>query len=427
MKKTVIALLLICIHHLSYAQTNEEIAGVYIKKATENYSVLEIDEAYTNFYKAIKLLDTIKNVQVARLGALIEFELKNYTEAKQFAKQYFLLVKNKKTEEYSQFLELYVAIDEKIEEEKLELEKIEKERLAKEKELRRIDSLKNVWKTKADALTFNVTSVEAFNKYNLAVFKSEGFFGLINDTGELLVKADTYKDVKSFDGFILFLNQKENPTQIFCFNSKTKQGFKLPNVSDFNALSTHYGKVMLPRGSGRIVAYPNNSLKVMVFDITSKKFVNVSNQKDLFKDLKKADKIDKYNKDNQVRIDKVWYDFGGHVGGGIYPLYLPDYTLFGFLCSIDGTVLPAKEYNNLGAFYKDKANVINGSDSFWVSQNGTKVVAPTDEAGTYEGDSKIVVIENGGFQIQKEIEGKKHIIKGGQKLELMADFLRKHS
>lgn len=106
-------------------------------------------------------------------------------------------------------------------------------------------------------------------------------------------------------------------------------------------------------------------------------------KKSCLKIWRKQIKLKNYNKEDQVRIDKVWYDFGGHIGGGIYPLYLPDYTLSGFLCGIDGKVLTASEYNNLGAFYNGKVHVANGSESFWVNQNGAKVTAAANEAGNY--------------------------------------------
>lgn len=75
------------------------------------------------------------------------------------------------------------------------------------------------------------------------------------------MEADTYKSIKSFDGYILLLNQEENPTQIYSFNSKTKEGFMLPKISDFNTLSTHYGNVMLPRGD----RWKNNYLSKQFF------------------------------------------------------------------------------------------------------------------------------------------------------------------
>ena len=426
MKKIIFTLAIVLTSLSNFGQSNEEIAGVYIRKAQENYSSLEIKNANSNFEKAVKLLDTITKFEVARLGALIKFELNEFEEAKKYAKQYFSLVKNKKTETYTQLLDLYVTIVEELEKIEAEKQKQEKARLAREKENRRIDSLKTAWQNRSDALTLQFESLQAFNKYGVSVFQKGEFFGAVNDMGTALVKPNTYKEVKSFDGFILFLNKKENPTKIYCFDSKTKKGFLLPNVADFNTLSTHYGNVMLPRGSGRIITYPNNSLQVMVFDIASKKIVKVANQKDLLKELRKTDKIDKYNKEDQVRINKVWYDFGGHIGGGIYPLYLPDYTLFGFLCGIDGSVLKATEFNNLGPFYNGKAQAVNGSDSFWVNQNGKKVSAAVNEAGNYSGKSVLKRLESGGFQIYQEIDGVKFIILGDKKLEPLEDFLRKH-
>tara|TARA_R110002124_G_scaffold155440_2_gene322642 strand:- start:932 stop:2215 length:1284 start_codon:yes stop_codon:yes gene_type:complete len=426
MNKLFYTLIIVFLSFSTFAQTNKEIAGVYIGKAQKNYSKLEIDEAAKNFEKAIKLLDTITKADIAKLGALIKFEINDFDEAKKYVKQYFVLVKNKKTETYNQILNLYVTIEEELEKIQLEKQKLEQERLVREKELRRIDSLKTVWQNKADALTLQFKSIQAFNKHGISVFQKDDFLGVMNDVGNILVQPNTYKDVKSFDGFILLLNQKENPTKIYCFNSKTKKGFLLPNIADFNTLSTNYGNVMLPRGNGRIITYPNNSLKTLVFDIATKKFVRVSNQKDLFKDLKKADNIEKYNSNGQVRVNRVWYDFGGHIGGGIYPLYLPDYTLFGFLCGINGKVLKVNEFNNLGAFYNGKAHVINGKESFWVNQNGTKVSAAASEAGNYSGKSELVRLENGGFQIQQEIDGVKYIMLGDEKLEPLEDYLRKH-
>ncbi|WP_347175512.1 hypothetical protein [Polaribacter uvawellassae] len=426
MKKLLFTLAIVFLSLSTFGQSNKEIAGVYIRKAETNYTKLEIDEADKNFERAIKLLDTITKADVARLGALIKFELNEFEEAKNYAKQYFTLVKNKKTETYTQLLDLYVSIEEELEKIELENQKQEQARLAREKEHRRIDSLKTVWQNKSDALTLKFQSIQAFDKNGISVFQKDDFFGVMNDVGAVFVQPDAYKDVKSFDGYILLLNQKENPTKIYCFDTKTKKGFLLPNIADFNTLSTNYGKVMLPRGSGRIITYPNNSLKALVFDIATKKFVNVSNERDLFKDLKKTDKIEKYNKEGQVRIDKVWYDFGGHIGGGIYPLYLPDYTLSGFLCGIDGKFLKATEFNNLGPFYNGKAHVANGADSFWVNQNGTKVSAATNEAGKYPGKSQLIKLEAGGYQIHQEFDGEKFIILGVEKLEPLEDFLRKH-
>ena len=103
--------------------------------------------------------------------------------------------------------------------------------------------------------------------------------------GLVVLNADTYKTAKSFDGFIVLTDKKNEPTKVYVYNTNTKKGFSIPSVSDFNPLATHYGKVMLPRGNGRLVLYPNNSLKAMVYDLEEKKRVQVANEKELFKDL----------------------------------------------------------------------------------------------------------------------------------------------
>lgn len=426
MKKYLLSFVLLFISVSFYGQTNKEIAGVYIRKAQKNYSNLEIDEANKNFSKAIKLLDTINKADIARLGTLIQFELKKYENAKNYAKYYFQLVKKKNTEDYTMLLDLYVTIEEELE--KIEAERIKQEnaRLAREKEARRIDSLKTVWRKRADALTLNVKNIEAFNKNNVSIFKNEDFIGVVDHLGNVLVKADTYKAVRNYDGYFLLMNKENEPTKIYSYNSHTKTGELLPSVSEFNILSTHYGNVMLPRGNGTIVTYPNNSLKAYVYNVNTKKFVTIADQKTLFKELKKNDKIDKYNKDGQVKIEKQYFDFGGHLGGGVYPLYLSDYSLYGFLCSLDGTVLKTNNYKGIGAFHNGKYHVINDGESYWVNQNGTKVSAAENESGNYKGNSKIVPLEKGGFQIHQKIDGYNYIIKGNEKLEFLEDFLRKN-
>jgi glutaredoxin-related protein len=426
MKKILFTLVFIFSLIFSYGQTNEEIAGVYIRKAEKNYSNIEIDEAAKNFSKAIKLLDTVNKASIARLGTLIQFELREYDEAKKYARFYFKLVKSKKSEDYTQLLDLYVTIEEELE--KIELEKLkqEKARLAREKETRRIDSLKTVWQNKADALTLKITSIDAFNKNNISVFKNGEFIGIVDHLGNSIVKADTYKAVKNYDGFILLLDKEKEPTKIYSYNTHTKSGVLLPSVSEFNTLSTHFGNVMMPRGNGTIVTYPNNSFKAYIYNVNTKQFAKIADEKALFKELRKTDKIDKYNKEGQVKLGKEWYNFGGHIGGGVYVLYKPDYKLHGFLCSLDGTVLKTNNYQGIGAFHNGKYHVINDGESYWVNQNGTKVSDPTNETGKYTGNSKIVSLQKGGFQIHQKIDGYNYIVLGDEKLEFLEDFLRKH-
>ncbi len=427
MKKILLILAFAISFGTSYGQSNKELAGVYIKKAKKNYSNLEIDLAAKNFTKAIRLLDTIVKSDIARLGTLIQFELRAYENAKSYAKQYFALVKNKTSEEYSQLLDLYVTIEEELERVEIENARKEKERLAREKETRRIDSLKNVWKLKADGMSLNIASIQKFNKNGIAVFKKNADYGIINDVGEILVKAENYKVAKSFDGFVLLQDKEKEPTKIYCFNTNTKSGFVLPSVSEFNTLSTHYGNVMMPRGNGTIVAYPNNSLKMYIYNVVSRKFLNISDERTLFKELKKTDKIDNYNKDGQVKINKKWFSLGGHLGGGVYALYLSDYSIYGFLCSLDGSILKTNNYQGIGSFYNGKFYVENSDDSsYWVNQNGTKVTSATDDNGSYSGVSKIVTLDTGAFQIHQTISGKIYIVLGTEKLETLEDFLRKH-
>jgi len=426
MKKTLFILVFILSSTFFHGQTNEEIAGVYIRKAQKNYSNIEIDEAAKNFNKAIKLLDTVNRASIARLGTLIQFELQNYDEAKKYARYYFKLVKNRKSEDYTQLLDLYVTIEEELE--KIEIEKLKQEnaRLAREKEAKRIDSLETVWQKKADALTLDITDIGVFNKNNVSVFKNGAFVGIIDHLGNVIVKADTYKAVKRYDGFILLLDKSKEPTKIYSYNTHTKSASLLPSISAFNTLSTHYGDVMMPRGNGTIVTYPNNSFKAYIYNVNTRQFAKIADEKALFKELRKANKIDKYNKEGQVKLGKEWFNFGGHLGGGVYVLYTQDYTLHGFLCSLDGTVLKTNKYQGIGAFHNGKYHVINEDESYWVNQNGTKVTDPTNETGTYTGNSKIVSLEKGGFQIHQIIDGYNYIILGSEKLEFLEDFLRKH-
>ena len=224
MKKVLLILVFSVSFGSSFGQSNKEIAGVYIKKAEANYSNLEIDQAAKNFTKAIKLLDTIVKSDIARLGTLIQFELSHYKEAKGYAKQYFALVKSKKTEEYSQLLDLYVTIEEELEKIELENARKEKAKLAREKETRRIDSLKSVWRKKSDAMSLKIVSIQKFDKNKIALFSNGEFSGIMDDNGVVLVEANEYTTAYSFDGFILLSNQKTEATKLYSYNTKTKKG-----------------------------------------------------------------------------------------------------------------------------------------------------------------------------------------------------------
>ncbi|QTE24091.1 hypothetical protein [Polaribacter cellanae] len=424
MKKILLTLCCVITFSMSYAQSNLDIANVYIKRAN---SVIEesinYKEALSLFEKAMKYMDTITSPEIASLGSRIYFELENYREAKKYSKQFFLVSKNRKSDMYQQQLDLFVTINEELELQIAEEKRIEAERIKKEKELQRIDSLKTVWKAASEKLAIKVDSIYSFNKNNYALYSKEGKFGVINDVGSIVVEASEFPYGISFEGYIVLQNKKEDPNKIFYFNTYKGTGNMLPNPSDFNSISTHFGEVMLPRSNGRLVTYPNNSYEPMIYDLNVKKVVKVSNQKDLLKTLKKGDIIRKYNKDGEVKIEKEWYIFGGHLGGGVHPLYVEDdYNINAYLFSVDGTVSPANsKYKYLGAFHNNKIEAIKENERVWLNQNGTKVDDLKDAIANYEGNSKVVKLEDGKYQILKD--GK--IVKGTESLEKMVDYLRK--
>lgn len=159
--------------------------------------------------------------------------------------------------------------------------------------------------------------------------------------------------------------------------------------------------------------------------MSAKKFVRVANQEEVLKGHKKSDVIDKYNKDGEVKVNKEWYAFGGHLGGGIHPLYsLETYDLKYYLCSIDGNLIDATaDISNIGYFYQNKNQAIKNNKTVWVNQNVTKVSDAKSEAASYNGDSKVRKLASGAYQILRD----NMIIKGDDKLPKMADFLRQNS
>lgn len=415
--------LVLFVHSFIFSQSDKEIAKVYMKRAKVSAEGLRYDESIENFEKSLEVKDSITNTNDAYLGMLIYFETKDYEKSFKYTKQYFVLAKNKKTEEYMEMLELHVDIKEKLEEIALIKKQEEIARLRKERELAIIDSLKTIWQNNANLLSIKADSIYAFNKNSLALYESDGSFGILNDTGNIIVKASEFKAAFAFEGFIVLSNNKENPTKIFSYNTITNESFTLPKVSEFNPMSTNYGKIMLPRSNGRLVTYPNNSLKTLVYDLNEKKFVRVANLKDLLKNLRKTDKIEKYNNDRQVRLDKEYYNFGGHIGEGIYPLYMDDFSLYGYLFSENGKVLHVSEYGFLGAFDGRNVQAKDNEKTIWLNQNGEKVSAPKDKFSQYDGLSTVSRIENGNYQIKQNGV----IILGDKSLESMADYIRNNS
>ena len=427
MKVRILTILLFTIGLLN-AQSNQEIAEVYLNKSKESFKELELESSLNYFDKAVKLLDSITEPRVARLGTLIHNELGNFEKAKSYAKHYFSISINKTSNEYQQLLGMYVDIEEKIEEEKIaELERlVEEKRIREENKIRKRDSLKAVWLTKSRMLSLDVDRIFELNENNVALFKKDGNFGILDDKGNILVRAEEYGFAIEYDAYILLLNSIAEPTKIYCYNSKANEGFTMPNISKFNPTSTHYGHIMMPRANGIFVSYPNNSLGVLKYDLNNHKFIEIGNKEEYLRNLRKEKVIKGYKKVNEIKIGKLWYEFGGHLGGGVHPVYNANKSIFGYLCSIDGTLLYYKDYNYIGSYHNKKAEVKNGNESFWINQNGTKIKAPNNESGKYSGTTTIIRLEDKKYQFHRNIEGKELIILGNKALETLTDFLATH-
>jgi len=427
MKQILFAIVILLSSNFLTAQSDKEIADVYLKKAKDNYAKLETEKALSNFNKAVKLLDTITKSDQARLGVLIHYELMDYKEAFKYAKWYFKLVKNKRTKNYQQLLELYVDIKDELDKQLADEKQLEAERLKKEKKMQRLASLKKTWQTELNTMALEADSIYAFDKNNIALFKKSEYYGVVNDKGVVLLEADNYKAAYHFDGYIILMNKAENPTKIYCFNVQKKLSYQLPDISAFSQLSTHYGHVMLPRGNDKLVAYPNNSSKVMVYDLPTQKFVPFQDQKTLFKQLQKKKAISSFNKDAELKISKKWYRFGGVLGGGVIPLYnKEDYSISAYLCAIDGRKLESSVYNFIGYFYNDRLQADTNGTTFWINQNGTKVSAPANENGMYNGLSKTEKYKDNLYVFHKNKDGKKIFISGNKELLNQADYIKSH-
>lgn len=434
MKKITLVLLFISASSL-LAQSREDFAKVFLKRA-KNAVQEDIDfaSARISFEKALEYIDAITDKEVALLGRSIyldQYELQPTEELKldflqkslKYSKQYFLLENNKRSDAFSDNLSTQITITDLIKEVKQKLALKEQERLRKEREVRKIDSLKAVWSIQAEKLSVIADTIYNFNKNKFALFNHKGKFGIVNDKAITVVKATEFSFGASFEGYILLQDKQKNPTKIYYFNTNNGSGNLLPPPSDISPLATHYGQVMLPRGNGRLVTYPNNCFEPLVFDLNQNKVVRVANVEEVLKALKKNDIIKKYNKDGELKLDKEKYNFGGHLGGGVHPLYQESsYNVFAYLCSVDGTVLYVdSDLEYLGAFYENKLQGIKEGEVSWINQNGTEVSEPKDKSAIYDGESKIVKIEDGIYRIFSQDK----IIKGDETLEKLPAFLRK--
>ena len=402
-------------------QTDSGISNVYIKRSEVLFHNLEMDRSLEIFNKALKYMDSVPNSRVAKLGALLHFEHEKFFEARSYAKWYFELEEDKTTEDYQNMLETYVNIQEEIDKYIAEQKALELKRLREDKEAHRLDSLNKLWTDMSKAYIIKIDSIYKFNKYNVAVYSKDGQLGIMDDVGNIIDKPQNYNHFITYDGYILMLDKQKNPEKIYVYNCNIKQGFLLPSVSAFNANSTHYGKVMLPRANGLMVTYPNNSKKAYVYNLKDKSFIETADLIDFLKMLKKNDIIEKY-KDEQVRINKQWLTLGSHLGAGIYELY-GDENRFGFLNTSDGKVLDANFYNYLGGFYDGNFELLEDGKQFWMDVDGIKRETNKDENGMYSGISRFVKHADGTYVILQNREGKDYLILGDKALLNKVKFI----
>ncbi|NRD23180.1 hypothetical protein HNV10_08005 [Winogradskyella litoriviva] len=408
--KSIILSFLFVFTTVSFAQTNSEIAEVYVKRSEALFFNSDMDKSLEIFNKALKYMDSIPNSRVAKLGTLLHFEHQQFFEARSYAKWYFELEEDKTKEEYSDMLETYVNIQEEIDKYIEEQKVLELQRLKEDREAKRLDSLNNLWSDKSKAFQINIDSIYTFNKYNLAVFSKDGKLGIMNDVGTVVEEPLDFKHYITYDGYVLMLDKPKNPTKIFAYNCKNKQGQLLPSVAQFNSNSSHFGKVMLPRANGLLVAYPNNTGNAFIYNLEIKSVVASSDLKEFLKELKKNDIIEKY-KDNQIRINKQWLTLGNTLGAGVYELY-ENNTRYGYLNTSDGKIYDNKYYNYLGGFCNGNFELLEDEKRFWLDADGVKREKNKNENGNYSGVSRFIKQENGSYYILQNRKGKDYLILG---------------
>lgn len=408
-----------------FAQSNVEIANVYFKKAEKSMEKIDYKSAKVNFDKGLKILEKITKPNIAQQGAFIYYELKFYDEAKGFAKQFLNLSRNKSSEDYQQMLELYVDMEEKILEKKEQEEKKEKEKLAKEAELKKIDSLKAVWLKMKEKFTLKIDSLYKFNKKGIALFKKNGFYGIIDDKGNVIVEADIYKAERHNEGYFILMDDNKSPEKIYSYNSNSEQSIEFVQPSKYHEDLTNYGRVTLPRGDGKIVLYPNEINETLVYDLKEEKFVNMGDTKEFLKELKKDDKVDKYDgKEGTIKIEKDWYLLGNDLGGKVYTLYsVENQRLFGYMFADEKEIkiLKRSQIGYLSSYYSNKlASIDSKFNQLWFTNNGEEASRPMLN-NKYKGDTRVVKVDGGYHLVNNEA----NVFLRNQKLDKLKDFLKK--
>lgn len=426
MRKIIAVFLFLVSFFTSYAQSNDEIASVYMKRAAK---AIEEESNYKKatdlFEKGVNYLDSITKPSVAKLGANIYYNQSKYKLAKEYSKLYFKLAEDKSSKEYLSQLDLAVTLDELVKKQIAEERRLAILQKKKLKKQRKLDSLNNLWETQSTKLSIPADTIFNFDKNNYAIFVKNDKYGLLTDKGEIVIPASGYRNAIANDGYILFTNLKEEAFVMYCFDTNTGKGFLLPRPSKINPTSTHYGKIMLPRGNGVLVTYPNKTAVPFVYDLKEGKKIKINDKEAFFKQLKKNDIIEKFDKENKVRIEKVWYNFGGTLGGKMFPVFLNNEdVIHSFVSGISGSVFfVGSDYQYLGGFYKNCFEALYEKDRVWIDQTGSQVRAPENEAGIYSGEIKLVQLDNGFYHFMKD----GLIVLGNKTLETKDTFMKKYT
>lgn len=409
-----------------FGQSKTEIANIYFQKAEKFMEKIDYASAKISFEKGLTYLEGITSKDVAQQGAFIYYELKEYTKSQSYASSFLKISTIKTSEDYMQMLELYVDMEDIISKEKEVKAKELQVKLEKERELKRIDSLKNVWVSKKEWFTIGVDSLYSFTSKGVALYEKGKYFGLINDVGEVVLEADTYKDVRKNEGYFVFLDDVNSPKDIYSYNYKSGKSIKIIAPSTHDEDLKDYGMIMLPRGNGRLVMYPEGSSKTLVYDLEEEKFIKVGDLKVLFKDLKKAKKIDKYDeKEGTIKIGKIWYLFGGHIGSDVYTLYsVEDVELKSYLFIGDDEeevkMFKKKDVGFFGAYHNNKFEATKKGNTLWYTNDGEEGSPPIFN-DKYKGLTEVVKVK-GGYQLVKS----GITILGSEKLEKLPEFLQKN-
>lgn len=207
-----------------YSQDNKDIARIYLQKATSSYEGRDLVKATDFLEKAVKYLEGINSAEVAIFGARLYVEKKQFRLAQTYAKQFFVLSKDKKSKEYSDMLLQYVDIKDAVD----KLDKIEAE---KEK-----DSTK----------TKEVVVVEQVKKVHPQFIKAQEAF-----------KAKNYILAKvALDAY--FLEVKDKTTKeyddVLNFFVQVKEKLEAPKVEETDLIKKD--SIAVPKQDSVITALP---------------------------------------------------------------------------------------------------------------------------------------------------------------------------